>query len=64
MNHKLSLEQIEKAIQESDPTQQRRLLHDLPRLLKIPNLDYSLLKLAEPSFDFWNNPDDQIYDTL
>ena len=26
--------------------------------------DLALLKLAERSFDFWNNPDDAMYDRL
>ena len=64
MTHKLSLKQIEKAIQEFDPKEQRQLLQDLPYLLKISDSDRSLLKTAEPSFDFWDNPDDQIYDKL
>lgn len=64
MENQLSLEQIEKAISQSDPEQQRHLLRDLPHLLKLPVADLALLKVAEPSFDFWNNPDDLIYDRL
>ena len=61
---KFSLKQIEEAIARARPEDQKSLLRDLPRLLKISSADMALLKAAEPSFDFWNNPDDSIYDDL
>lgn len=63
MKH-LPLQEIEQAIQNADPEKQRTLLRDLPHLLRIPLADLALLKVAEPSFDFWNNLDDVVYDQL
>lgn len=60
----MTLNQIETVIAKAKPEQQRRLLARLPRLLKISAADITLLKLAEGSFDFWDNPDDAIYDQL
>ena len=61
---RLSLEDIERAIEQFPPDEQQRLLADMPRLLKLSRVDLALLKLAEPAFQFWENPDDAIYDTL
>jgi hypothetical protein len=60
----LTLHDIERAIEQFPPEEQRRLLAELPRLLKFSDVDLASLKLAEPSFQFWDNPDDAIYDTL
>lgn len=60
----MTINQIETVIAKAKPEQQRRLLARLPRLLKISAADIALLKLAEGSFDFWDNPDDAIYDQL
>ncbi|OGF77322.1 hypothetical protein A3I27_03805 [Candidatus Giovannonibacteria bacterium RIFCSPLOWO2_02_FULL_43_11b] len=59
-----SLEKIEESIQKASPEEQRRLLIKLPHLLKLDVSDLILLKIAESSFDFWNNPDDTVYDSL
>jgi hypothetical protein len=59
-----NLEVIEKAISKAPAEKQRRFLARLPHLLRIDSRDFGLLKLAESSFEFWNNPDDAIYDTL
>ena len=64
MKSTLSLEEIERAIAKASPARQRRLLKNLPRLLKIAKADLAFLKVAENSFDFWNNPEDAIYDRL
>ena len=61
---RLSLKDIERAIEQFRPEEQRRLLTILPHLLKISVVDSAHLKLAEPSFRFWDNPDDAVYDTL
>ena len=61
---RLSLEDVEQAIEQFAPEEQQRLLVELPKLLKISDTDLAYLKLAEPSFLFWENPDDAIYDTL
>jgi hypothetical protein len=61
---KLSLKEVEKAVAQFDVNEQRQLLIKLPHLLKISPDDLSLLKLSEPSFRFWDNPEDAIYDSL
>ena len=61
---KSSLKKIEEQIQKSKPEEQKRLLAILPHLLKISQSDLIFLKLSEKSFDFWNNPDDIVYDSL
>ena len=61
---RLSLADVEQAIEHFPLQEQQRLLAELPRLLKISSADLAYLKLAEPSFQFWENPDDAIYDTL
>lgn len=61
---RLSVEDVEHAIETFPPEDQRRLLAELPRLLRLSGLDRSYLTLAEPAFQFWENPDDAIYDTL
>ncbi len=58
----MTMQQIENIIAKANPRTQRQFLADLPRLLKLS--DMALLKLAEDSFDFWDNPDDAIYDEL
>ena len=66
MKHGLpsGLRAIESAIQGATPAQQMRLLRRLPRLLKLAPSDLALLKVSKSSFDFWNNPDDVVYDRL
>ena len=60
----LSLAQIERAIEKSEPEDQRQLLVRLPRLIGLDLDTLALLKLAGPSFEFWNNEQDSIYDRL
>ena len=43
---------------------QVQLLRELPAHLKIAPDDVAWLKLAEPAFAFWDNPDDAAYDAL
>ena len=56
--------QINEAIEHLDVREQIRLLQDLPAHLKIQPDDVAWLKAAEPAFEFWNNPEDAIYDKL
>ena len=56
--------EISQAIEHLDVRDQMRLLHDLPAHLKIQPDDVAWLKAAEPAFEFWNNPEDAIYDEL
>jgi hypothetical protein len=60
----MSLEEIESAIRALDKQSQQKLLHDLPRLLEIRQNSFALLKVAESSFEFWDNSEDAIYDEL
>jgi hypothetical protein len=64
MSTQLALEKIEKVIQKARPEEQKIFLAKLPHLLNISVSDLLFLKLAEESFDFWNNPDDTVYDSL
>jgi hypothetical protein len=61
---KMSLDEIEEAIKELDRSSQQKLLSDLPRLLDLKQESSALLKVAEPSFEFWNNSEDAVYDNL
>ncbi len=61
---RLTLHDVEQAIEQFPPEEQRRLLTELPALLKLSGQDLALLKLAESSFRFWENSDDAIYDSL
>jgi hypothetical protein len=59
-----TVSEISKAIEKLDVKDQVELLRTLPQHLKIPAEDLAWSQLAEPSFEFWNNPDDAIYDDL
>ena len=59
-----TVQEISQAIEHLDVRDQMRLLHDLPAHLKIQPDDVAWLKAAEPAFEFWNNPEDAIYDEL
>jgi len=59
-----TVRQINEAIEHLDVREQIRLLQDLPAHLKIQPNDVAWLKAAEPAFEFWNNPEDAIYDEL
>lgn len=59
-----TLDQFATLIAQAKPAEQRRFLKRLPYLLKISAADLALLKLAEDSFDFWDNTEDAIYDRL
>jgi hypothetical protein len=58
------VQEISKAIEHLNVRDQMRLLRDLPAHLKIQQDDFAWLKAAEPTFEFWNNPEDAIYDEL
>ena len=59
-----TVQEISQAIEHLDVRDQMRLLQDLPAHLKIQPDDVAWLKAAEPAFEFWNNPEDAIYDEL
>ena len=56
--------EISEAIEKLNVKEQIELLEALPEHLKISPDDLAWTRLAEPAFEFWNNPDDAIYDTL
>jgi hypothetical protein len=56
--------EISEAIENLDIKDQVKLLQVLPQYLKITPDDLAWSKLAEPAFEFWNNPEDAIYDDL
>lgn len=60
----MSLEDIKKAIKKLDKKSQQNLLLELPKLLRIKPETFGWLKVAEPSFAFWDNEEDAIYDRL
>jgi hypothetical protein len=59
-----TIEQIQQAIANADAESQRQLLAAMPQLLNIDAGSVSLLKAAEPSFDFWDNDENAVYDNL
>jgi hypothetical protein len=59
-----TVQEISQAIEHLNVRDQIRLLHDLRTHLKIQLDDVAWLKAAEPAFEFWNNPEDAIYDEL
>lgn len=59
-----TVREISEAIEHLDVREQIRLLQGLPAHLKIQADDVAWLRAAEPAFEFWNNPEDAIYDQL
>jgi hypothetical protein len=59
----MSLKEIEAAIKKLNETDQQKLLRNLPKLLKVSLDTFGWLKLAEPSFAFWDNDEDAIHST-
>ena len=59
-----TIKEIEEAIEQLDIKEQVKLLKELPAHLKISSDDIAWMSLAEPSFNFWNNPNDAAYDKL
>jgi hypothetical protein len=56
--------EIEEAIGRLDLKDQLQLLRDLGLLLSPQIQDLEWLQLSQPSFDFWENEDDTVYDDL
>ncbi len=59
-----AVQAITEAVERLDVREQVELLKELPRHLKISPDDAAWTTLAESAFDFWDNLDDAIYDTL
>jgi hypothetical protein len=51
-------------IEKFEAQEREQFLRLLPKLLSISPEDYAWLKLAESSFEFWDNEEDAIYDQL
>jgi hypothetical protein len=56
--------EISEAIEKLGVKEQIELLEVLPEHLKIFPDDLAWTRLAEPAFEFWDNPEDAIYDKL
>jgi hypothetical protein len=56
--------EISNAIERLDVKEQIELLRALPKHLKISPEDLEWARLAERAFEFWDNPEDAIYDKL
>jgi cation transport regulator ChaC len=59
-----SVAEITEAIERLEAREQVQLLSELPRHLKIDLEDLAWLRASEKSFEFWDNPEDAIYDDL
>jgi hypothetical protein len=59
-----SVAEINEAIDRLDARQQVQVLNELLSHLKIKAEDLAWLRASEPSFGFWDNPEDAIYDQL
>ena len=64
MQAKFSLKEVENAVEQFNPQEQRHLLSKLLSAMNITIEDLALLKVAESAFDFWDNPEDSVYDRL
>jgi hypothetical protein len=58
------VEKIFEDIKTLSKEEQKELLRLLPKALDVTTEDLLWARLAESSFGFWNNPEDQIYDEL
>jgi hypothetical protein len=56
--------EISEAIEKLGVKEQIELLEVLPERLKVSPDDLAWSRLAEPAFEFWDNPEDAIYDKL
>ena len=59
-----SVEEILGAVRELPPEAQREVLTRLPSVLALSADEMAWLRLAEPAFEFWDNPEDAAYDAL
>ena len=59
-----SVEDILSALRDLSPEARQEVLNRLPSVLALPSEEMARLRLAEPAFDFWDNPEDAAYDAL
>ncbi len=58
------VDKIFEDIKRLSKNEQKELLRLLPRALNVAPEDLLWARLAESSFSFWDNPEDQVYDEL
>ena len=58
------VQQVVRIIEEFEAEERGQFLRLLPSLLSISPEDYGWLRLAESSFEFWDNEEDAIYDQM
>lgn len=58
------VDRIFEEIKALSKNEQRELLSLLPKVLKLSPEDLLWARLAESAFNFWDNPEDKIYDEL
>ena len=58
------VEKISQDVKTVSKEEQRGLLRLLPKALDVTPEDLLWARLAESSFSFWDNPEDEIYDEL
>lgn len=59
-----SVEEILGAVRDLSPDAQQEVLTRLPSVLSLSQDELAWLRLAEPAFQFWDNPEDAAYDAL
>ncbi len=59
-----SVEQVLGALRDLPPEAQQEVLNRLPSVLAPSPEELAWLHLAEPAFQFWDNPEDAAYDAL
>ncbi|TMA10716.1 MAG: hypothetical protein E6J89_09820 [Deltaproteobacteria bacterium] len=58
------VDKIFEDIKRLSKNEQKELLRLLPKALNVAPEDLLWARLAESSFSFWDNPEDQVYDEL
>lgn len=59
-----SVEKILGAVRDLPPEAQHEVLTRLPSVLSVDLEEPAWLRLAEMAFEFWDNPEDAVYDAL
>ena len=58
------VDKIFEDIKRLSKNEQKELLRLVPKALNVAPEDLLWARLAESSFSFWDNPEDQVYDEL
>ena len=59
-----SVEGVLTTVRDLPPEARQEILGRLASMLDLPPEEVAWLRLAEPSFEFWDNPEDAVYDDL